>query len=199
LIVNVDIGLKHAANNKGLYSRLVQKFIDREHNVLDRLLTSIDEVDREATIRTVHTLKSSALTLGANPLGAIAARLEAYWKGGGELTDTLEDIRLMKEALVPVLSFFTDFLDVKPAQVVTKTANLVNLGRDIERLEHMIADNDADAKSVAQVLVDTLNGMPASIEAHKMLARLLDYDFDSAQAILETIKATMLKETVGAL
>ncbi len=198
LIVNVDIGLKHSANNKGLYMRLVQKFIDRERDVVDRLKTHLGEADRESTIRTVHTLKSSALTLGAQNLGAIAARLEAFWKDGGDLTEDLEDIRIMERALPGVFAFFVDFQANKPVQTNINTVSTIDVSGHLDKLEKMIADNDADAKQVAQTLVNSLTGTPLGIEAQKMAARLQDYDFDAAQQILSSIKATVgRKEAVA--
>ena len=106
--VDVTVGLKNAAGNRSLYMRLVKKFIDREQDVNSRLHAFISSQDRDGAIRTVHTLKSSSLTLGALHLGATAARLESLWKEQGPLDGGLPDLAELQTRVVDVMSTLQD-------------------------------------------------------------------------------------------
>ena len=107
-MVDVSVGLKNAAGNRALYLRLVKKFIDREHDVDCRLRACISSQDRDGAIRTVHTLKSSSLTLGALHLGATAARLESLWKDQGPLDGALPDLVELQTCVGSVMSKLQD-------------------------------------------------------------------------------------------
>ena len=109
-LVDPAMGLKNAAGSAGLYQRLIKKFVDREHDVVDRLCQAIADQDRELAVRIVHTLKSSSLTLGAKDLGDLSAQLELYWKQDGDLRSDLPLLNDLVKMVPPVLNYFNDHL-----------------------------------------------------------------------------------------
>ena len=109
-LVDPAMGLNNAAGSAGLYQRLIKKFVDREHDVVDRLCQAIADQDRELAVRIVHTLKSSSLTLGAKDLGDLSAQLELYWKQDGDLRSDLPLLNDLVKMVPPVLNYFNDHL-----------------------------------------------------------------------------------------
>ena len=194
-VVDAAVGLKNAANNPGLYKRLVQKFVDREHDVLVRLSASFTDQDRETAIRTVHTLKSSSLTLGALHLGDVSARLEAFWKGDGPLSADLPDMDELAKALPPVMAHFQAFLAGTAPAAGTPSSNplppIEQVTPHLIRLEQLIADSDTEASVVAEKLATVLTGTSAAKNAQTLVTRIQMYEFDLAKALLADISTAV--------
>ena len=190
-IVDTDVGLKNSAGNKGLYLRLIQKYVDREQDALGRLHASLAEGDRETAIRTVHTLKSSSLTLGAKPLGDICARLEAFWKEDGDLNPQLDDMTALTATLPPVMDFFRAYLSNKDAPAVAAApaprAPSPDLLPQLDQLGQLIAHSDTEASQLARTIATALNGTTVGKQANQLVSRIEMYDFDAAGVELAQI------------
>ena len=189
-VVDVAAGFKNSASNAGLYQRLIQKFLDREQTALDRLRDSMDRQDRHEAIRLVHTLRSSALTLGAGPLGEAAARLEVLWKQGGTLELPLAEWDNLAACLPPVLAFFANYLAVTRVQAPAPPSPILPATQvmpQLSRLAKLIADSDTEACDVAQQVARALSGTGVTHHAQKMVAQIQMYEFETAQILLQDI------------
>ncbi|SJN59460.1 Signal transduction histidine-protein kinase BarA [Vibrio ruber DSM 16370] len=84
-------GLMRVAGNKQLYLRLLSQLIDKEHNIVPRIHTALEQGERDQAILMAHTLKGSAANLGLMRLSDIAARIEMAMKSDEE-EDALAEI-----------------------------------------------------------------------------------------------------------
>ncbi len=73
-------GLMRLAGNEQLYQRLLSQLIDKEHDIVPRIQTALEQEDRTQAMLMAHTLKGAAANLGLMLLSDIAARIEMVIK-----------------------------------------------------------------------------------------------------------------------
>lgn len=74
--LDMDQGIHHVGGNRALYCRLLNRFVNEHDDDIRRMETCLAAGDDEQAQRIVHTLKSTAATLGATELQRHAAALE---------------------------------------------------------------------------------------------------------------------------
>ena len=103
-------GLRRVGGNQALYDKILVRFTEDAGQFAATFRTIYETGDREAATRLVHTLKSSAGTIGADEVQRAAARLEEYCRAlpsSGPVAAPLDALaatigRLLSElALVP--------------------------------------------------------------------------------------------------
>ena len=103
-------GLRRVGGNQALYDKILVRFAQDANQFAATFRTIFDAGDREAATRLVHSLKSSAGTIGADEVQRAAAHLEEFCRGaqpGGAVSAPLDALaqaigRLLSElALVP--------------------------------------------------------------------------------------------------
>ncbi|KUI96659.1 response regulator [Vibrio sp. MEBiC08052] len=99
-------GLMRVAGNEQLYQRLLSQLIDKEHDIVPRIQTALEQEERAQAILMAHTLKGSAANLGLMLLSDIAARIEMAIKheeGNDALAAILREAEKHIAQLVPAL------------------------------------------------------------------------------------------------
>jgi PAS domain S-box-containing protein len=92
---NTEAGLRRVAGKQDLYLRLLKKFRDGQILAFEPgYCSALAAGDWAAARRQAHSLKGTALTLGADRLGGLAARLEAATQEGSfeAVAEPLEDL-----------------------------------------------------------------------------------------------------------
>ncbi len=93
------------ARGGGIFAGLIRVFLDEAPAILADLRNSLREADASRLARSAHALKSSSLSVGAEPLAAVCKELEALGRSGSTegampLATTLDErFRSLKEAL----------------------------------------------------------------------------------------------------
>ncbi|TXZ07195.1 response regulator [Vibrio mimicus] len=82
--LDVKNGLLRVAGNEKLYRRLLSQMMDKEYDIVKRIVVALEHNDRELAVRYAHTLKGTAANLGAVRASDIAARLEIALGKEGE-------------------------------------------------------------------------------------------------------------------
>ena len=82
--LNTEAGLHYAAGDRNFYLELLQGFLKEKDTKTESLKTSLSGHDLKSYEITVHALKSSARTIGADELSALALELETAAKNGEE-------------------------------------------------------------------------------------------------------------------
>jgi CheY-like chemotaxis protein/PAS domain-containing protein/HPt (histidine-containing phosphotransfer) domain-containing protein len=77
--LNVAVGMKRVLNKRANYEALLQRFVNGQGDAVARMrgLLVADKIDDAR--RVIHTLKSTAATIGAEQLAKMAADIEAEW------------------------------------------------------------------------------------------------------------------------
>ena len=78
--IDTERGLSRAGGNAVLYKNLLVKFFTENQKVLPDLDRAVAEGEQETAVRTAHTVKGLAGTIGATGLQPVAAELEAALK-----------------------------------------------------------------------------------------------------------------------
>jgi HPt (histidine-containing phosphotransfer) domain-containing protein len=74
--IDAEALLKRCLNKQTLVNKVLDKFSTQAEVQFDQIAGSLARTDAEATARAAHSLKGSAAYLAAEPLRAVAARIE---------------------------------------------------------------------------------------------------------------------------
>ena len=74
--IDKTIGMKYSSNNKNMYKSLVQVYCDFADNKMEQLTDTFACKKWEDYVTCVHSVKSTALNIGAEKLSVLAADIE---------------------------------------------------------------------------------------------------------------------------
>jgi len=89
--VDVDDALKRVGGNKGLFIKLLGRFIDGNH--LEALEGAVSGGDMEAAARFAHTLKGVSSNLSLVKVATLSADFEHALKTGGDHTALFNELK----------------------------------------------------------------------------------------------------------
>jgi two-component system, sensor histidine kinase and response regulator len=87
--IDTDAGLKRLGGKRERYESLLRKFAARQAGTVESIRGSLRGGDIAAAELDAHSLKGSAITLGADVLADKAAKVEAAIKSGHDIDDAL--------------------------------------------------------------------------------------------------------------
>ena len=188
-------------NNDKLYGRMLSKFLTSQAHFAELFAASRLDADTTAPMRAAHTLKGTAGNIGAKGVQAAAGELEHACKQGdiAELVNHCLD-KVLTE-LAPVVQGLRLHTGEPPAPAaMAQTANGVTTDltvataglnqTDLDRLEGLIRDSDADAADLLDELIPQVKHTGLT-QAFKKIAIALDnFDFDTALATLLQTRET---------
>ena len=96
--IDIDDALKRVGGNKGLYVKLLGRFIDGKH--MEALESAISSGNAEEASHLAHTLKGVSANLSLMKLAAISADIEQVLKASGDHSALLAELKLAYEATV---------------------------------------------------------------------------------------------------
>ncbi len=143
--LDVNDGLKRFASNENLYIRSLSRFAETYENVVATLEEYLDQGDRESALRTAHSLKGVAGTIGAKNLFNLSEDLEGELGEGGVFKKINPDIIAEVSSLVASLKNalkekvevdYTDFEGM---------IDTVKLTSKFIQLRTMLQNDDTDA------------------------------------------------------
>ena len=191
--VDMEKGLTTCGNNQTLYTKLLTRFAQQPIDFVQELHQYIEKQDREAAIRTAHTLKGNAGNIGASVLQMKAGELEA------DLTLNLEGndyaIEIVADELSKVITSIEAWLDNKQEQQQTQplvhednAENLALIDEKLAELKAQLADFDTAAQDTVEQL---LNLMPTQTQAlENALTALDEFDFDEAAEVIAELSTS---------
>ena len=199
--IDVKAGLATTMNNDKLYGRMLSKFLTSQAHFAELFAASRLDADTTAPMRAAHTLKGTAGNIGAKGVQAAAGELEHASKQGdiAELVNHCLD-KVLTE-LAPVVQGLRLHTGEPPAPAaMAQTANGVTTDltvataglnqTDLDRLEGLIRDSDADAADLLDELIPQVKHTGLT-QAFKKIAIALDnFDFDTALATLLQTRET---------
>jgi HPt (histidine-containing phosphotransfer) domain-containing protein len=92
-------GLRRVGGNQALYEKILTRFAEDAGQFAAKFLDLYREGDGVGATRLVHSLKSSAGTIGADEVQRAAARLEEFCRGTEDRGPVAEPLDALTEAI----------------------------------------------------------------------------------------------------
>jgi signal transduction histidine kinase/CheY-like chemotaxis protein len=181
-------GLRRVLGKKPLYLSMLRKFVSGQKSATAEIIEVLQGNDWGTAERLAHTLKGVSGNIGATGLQQLAEKLEAAIKERQPrktVDDRLDELKKPLENLIAQL-------EQKLPEERDKTAVTVDqkkLKAVCDRLEALLADDDAEAGDVLDENADLLN---AAFPNHyrKIDDGIRSFDFEAALAALRAASGT---------
>jgi PAS domain S-box-containing protein len=186
-------GLSRCMGNMDLYQRLLKGFAKTQHDFGAQFAAA---TDGDTALHLAHALKGLAGNVGATALHRQATALEALLQPRpdgapadphaapvqAQLQQTLQALQVVLQDIERLHRPHPDAAPCSPADLADDTLRPHWL-----RLRHLIEDNDAQARELLHEVLHTRTGLRAHPQVQALQKALEHYDFDSAQALLDTL------------
>ncbi len=178
------LGQRRIGGDPAAYRRLLEKFVSNQGDVVIRATEALDRGDRETAQRLMHTLKSTAGTIGAHRLQELAAAAEQalrQGKDGGRL-------RAEKE-LADELSLVLERIDTtkQPATAAPGSGEAIDLEPQLKALLSRLEEFDPEAEELLQPLLATPLPPHQSRTLREIASSVEAYDFERASERLRSL------------
>lgn len=183
-------GLARAGGNESLYRRMLSRFEQVHEQTLQAVTQDLEDGDRTAAGRRVHTLVSAAGNIGAMRLCLVSQVLESALHRTGPLPASLlndfdASFRLALTEIRSSLSVISGADDATVHEFAGLDAELGRLGRLLE-------GHDTAALDAVAAMRPLLQRSAARLEIQALEERLHRYDFESALLEFGKIKRILL-------
>ena len=180
-------GLRRVLGKKPLYLALLHLFVSGQKLVMTEIHKMLKDNDMDSAERLAHTLKGVSGNIGATSLQQLAEKLEAAIR---ERRPRAE-LDVLLDGVEKQLKYFIAQLEHKLPIKRGETACTVapeNLKAVCDKLEALLADDDAEAGDLFRMNVDLLS---AAFPDHyqQISASMLSFDFEAALATLRAASA----------
>jgi HPt (histidine-containing phosphotransfer) domain-containing protein len=175
-------GLRRVIGKKMLYLSMLRQFVTGQKSVLVEIRKALESNLPDTAERHAHTLKGVSGSIGANGLQNLAEEIETAIRE----RRPREDIDARLDALKTPLEYLITQLENKLPEERVKDAAAVDpeqLKAVCDKLEAMLADDDAEAGDVLDVNADLLN---AAFPNHyrKIDEGIRSFDFEASLTAL---------------
>ena len=215
--INSQQAIARMAGNVELYKKLLDKFVSSYQQSGHEISTQFAENNKQAAVRTAHTLKSVAANIGTDVLADIAAQVEetllTFIDNDAQsktiTSDNDDNDSHGKQQLATYLEQLNDQLKstitaITQAGIITNpttqstnsaidTAAIVKLQ---QQLVEQLHDYDSNAQHTWQQLCQLMNKALSQELQQKITMALDNYDFDEAQTYLSEVEHAIKQLTV---
>ena len=183
--LDVHAGLRSVRDDGAAYVRLLEKFAHGHEDDGALIYRQVQTGANDEAMRTAHTLKGLAGTLGMAPLATISAEVEALLTHG-VLDDTLlarvATLRTTLDGVVRgVLQALERQRDATPAAVATVVSYA-----DLKQLAHALRADDLKAAEIARRLQPGLE-LKFGEDGRKLVRGVVAFQYDAALELTENL------------
>jgi PAS domain S-box-containing protein len=185
--IDVQAGLARVGGKPKAYIKLLNLFISNQKNVITDIRQALINDDKEKAVRSAHTLKGTAGSIGANSLYLKASDLEEKLLGGSITTDA-EQLNLAEQELGQTIAVIQEGLTKKKPKIAASKTSQENISiPKLKELLTMISQFNSEAEDFLEDILDSLgeNAISGSLEEVKI--QLAKYDFEAATEKLKPI------------
>ncbi len=180
--LDTTCGLRRVSGKKTLYLLMLRKFVTGQKSVLVEIRKAMESNLADTAERHAHTLKGVSGSIGATGLQQLAEKLETAIRE----RRPREEVDAQLDALKMPLEYLITQLENKLPEERVKTAVTVDpekLKAVCDKLEAMLADDDAEAGDVLDENKDLLN---AAFPNHyrKIIDGIRSFDFEASLTAL---------------
>ena len=181
--LDTQAGLRRVLGKKPLYLSMLRRFVAGQKTVVAQLLAALAQDDLKTTERLAHTTKSTAGSIGALEVQALAAEVEHGLAHGAARPTLLAQVRALELPLAALINALEQAL---PEEAVHAKVSVdpVKLKEVCDRLASLLAYDDASAVDVVDDQADLLNtAFPTHYPALENAVKMFDFE-----VALQTLK-----------
>jgi two-component system sensor histidine kinase/response regulator len=184
-------GLRRIKNNKPLYNKLLNKYLQNNRNFSENIKTAVDSGNQSEAQRIAHTLKGVAANLGALSTAVAARQLEEAIKNN-QLEDCDKLINHTQFELDKSFSAVSAYLHPgeNPAPPAPKKQNpgMDQIHEQLTRLKTLLEDDDTGSQSIIERLKENVSGSELESPIDKLNELISSYRFEEALEFLENFR-----------
>jgi two-component system, sensor histidine kinase and response regulator len=189
--LDVKAGMKRVLNKRSSYENLLRRFAAGESETISEIRAHLAAGDRESAVRTAHTLKGLAGTIGASLLQQRAASIESALKSNKTLNDINPELLDLSQELNRLIMAIQSALPVVESAEISVKVDPKKLTPVIRQLSALLSDNDAEALSCLTENAELFRGGLQNSEFQEIEKAIQDFDFDAALTKLNHAAARM--------
>jgi CheY-like chemotaxis protein len=182
--IDTEKGLRRLGGNLRLYIKLLRKFAENQAHAWRTASSASQHGDNGTAVRLMHTLKSTAGSIGAGKLQKMAANSERLFELG-HTADTHGDGAALSDELDRIITLIEErILEQPESDSVDKMARS-DLSAMVENLQHQLQDYDTAAEETLQKLCASTPAGPQRRLLSSVAQAVERYDFDNALDLLK--------------
>jgi CheY-like chemotaxis protein/HPt (histidine-containing phosphotransfer) domain-containing protein len=192
--LDVEGAVARVGGDHGIYATVLQAFAIEMQQVPQQLQAQWASNTPEMAVRTLHTLKGLAATVGARHLSAIAAQLEQSLKQGaqpaeypGILTQLQAAMDALSDTLLPVLQRYQE-AESGPIPIGDEPLDHAKMLVDLHALSDLLKDSNMLAVE-AHAQVHKLYGSHLGRELDALRDAMANFDFAAAGQACDQLMA----------
>ncbi|MDR3279200.1 MAG: response regulator [Synergistaceae bacterium] len=185
--IDIRAGLKNAVDDEAFYRELITNFLMDHASDCARINEALESGDRNTAKRIAHTLKSTAMLIGARRLGKMAYGIEKSLSDPEDVPIKI-DCEEMEGELRTVTDELQPFLEEKSTPgVAGKPPVDKNIRDDLaSRLEPFLKSGDTRSLGFTEEIKSTFGAQDE--RSGTLVAQIEDFDFSGALKTLISIK-----------
>ncbi len=186
-------GLRRVLGKKSLYLSMLRRFATGQKGMVAALQTALDQHDLTTALRLVHTAKSTAASIGAADVQALAAALEHALGHGAPVGDLQTQVQVLDGPLTTLIIAIENSLPALTAPMIapmTAPMDEHRLAEVCKHLQSLLAFHDA---SVVDVVDDHADLLYTAFPAHyrRLETAIKMFDLEIALQILNDAVQTL--------
>jgi signal transduction histidine kinase/CheY-like chemotaxis protein len=189
--LDVKAGMKRVLNKRSSYENILRRFAAGQSEIASEIRDHLAAEDRESAVRTAHTLKGLAGTIGADLLQQRAASIESALKSNKTLNDISPELLDLQQELNRLIIAIQSVLPVVESAEISVKVDPKKLMPVIRQLSALLSDNDAEALSCLTENAELFRRGFQNSEFEEIEKAIQDFDFDSALTKLNHASARM--------
>jgi PAS domain S-box-containing protein len=146
--LDVQAGLRRVLNRRASYESLLRKFMAGQADAVSAVRAQMAAGERETAVRTAHTLKGIAGTIGATLLQERAAVVELAVKAGQQASEIELSLTSVEEELVRLIQAIGAALPFEQAGSAATEIDWAEARQIVARIESLLAGDDPEAVEV---------------------------------------------------
>jgi PAS domain S-box-containing protein len=175
-------GLRRMLGKKSLYLLMLRKFAIGQKFVVTQIFNALNDNDWDTAERLAHTLKGSSGNIGASGLQQLAGKIEITIKKRQPRKTVDDQLGILKNLHNNIILQLEQNLPAKPDRIQV-SVDREKLKAVCDKLETLLADNNAEAGDVLEANADLLNSSFPDY-FRRIDEGIRSFDFDKTLSIL---------------
>jgi len=185
--IDTQSGLKRVGGNIKSYIRLLEKFADNQQHVITDISQAMLNNDHVTAVRSAHTLKGTAGSIGAIKLQKIAAQLETKLN-----SKQSNNYLQLLDATATELNYILTVIQTskKTQEAITSDSHAIdsiNIAEKLKILLQYLDEYNSESEDFLDEIINQTSDpmMKASFKA--IMKKIAQYDFESAAVDLRNL------------
>ncbi|NWK56786.1 response regulator [Verrucomicrobiaceae bacterium N1E253] len=193
--IDFEKGLKNVGGNHKLYSKLLKDFYDDHRHDSALIASCMSSKDQAAAVRTAHTIKGIAGTIGAQELQKVSKSLESALKSSDEdaKQSAYEQFESVMNPLMDALpATWAIERDTTDKHSEKAPLDIKNVKIIISTLNDLLAEMDPDAEDTVAELSELISEHITTRLLSKLTTQVRSFAFEDAQQTLLDLQKDIL-------